>query len=80
MSRWPIACHNPQGPVAVSATAQLAFATPNYLIQEVVRSDVPWRDDVVIGPVRIEGGIGYPPAAPGKGIEVNETEGPNTPT
>ena len=69
-----VACHNPQGPVAVAATAQVAFATPNYLIQEVVRSDVPWRDDVVIGPVSIEGGIGYPPSAPGIGIEVNETE------
>jgi galactonate dehydratase len=29
---------------------------------------------VVIGPVRIEGGTGYPPTAPGIGIEVNETE------
>jgi galactonate dehydratase len=69
-----VACHNPQGPVAVAATAQVAFATPNYLIQEVVRSDVPWRDEVVIAPVRVEGGVGYPPTAPGIGIEVNEAE------
>jgi galactonate dehydratase len=69
-----VACHNPQGPVAVAATAQVAFATPNYLIQEVVRSDVPWRDDVVVGPVLIEGGIGHAPSAPGIGIQVNETE------
>lgn len=69
-----VACHNPQGPVAVAATAQVAFATPNYLIQEVVLSDVPWRDEVVIAPVRVDRGIGYPPTVPGIGIEVNEAE------
>jgi len=69
-----MACHNPQGPVAIAATAQVAFATPNYLIQEVVRSDVPWRNDVVMAPVPIERGTGRPPTLPGLGIEVNEAE------
>ncbi len=62
------------GPVGTAATLQVAFATPNYLIQEVVRNDVPWRDEVVQPPVRIERGTGFPPTAPGIGIEVNEQE------
>jgi galactonate dehydratase len=69
-----VACHNPQGPVAVAASAQVAFATPNYLIQEVVLKDVPWRDDVVAAPLRIENGVALPPEAPGIGVEVNEAE------
>jgi hypothetical protein len=54
------ACHNPQG--------QVACATPNYLFQEVVCSDVPWRDDVVIGPVGMRASSGT------RHMEVHETE------
>ena len=42
-----VACHNPTGPVGTAASLHVGFATPNYLIQEVVRNDVPWRNDVV---------------------------------
>jgi galactonate dehydratase len=41
---------------------------------QVVRNDVPWRDDVVTAPVPIERGIGRAPSAPGLGVEVNESE------
>jgi galactonate dehydratase len=51
----------------------LGFATPNFLIQEVMRADVPWRDEVVQGGARIEGGHVLPPQAPGIGIEIDET-------
>jgi galactonate dehydratase len=34
----------------------LGFATPNFLIQEVMRSDVPWRDAIVSGVTPIIGG------------------------
>src|SRR5581483_9430385 len=36
-----VACHNPQGPVSTVASLHVGFAVPNYLIQEVVRQDVP---------------------------------------
>jgi galactonate dehydratase len=70
----PVACHNPQGPVSTASSLQIAFATPNYLIQEVVRADVPWRNDIVIGGFRVEGGVVTAPTAPGLGIDINEEE------
>jgi galactonate dehydratase len=69
-----VACHNPQGPVSTAASLHVGFATPNYLIQEVVRKDVPWRQDVVIEPIQMEGGLSKAPTAPGLGIDINEKE------
>ena len=69
-----VACHNPQGPVSTAAAIQVAFATPNYLIQEVVRADVPWRNDIVTAPIEIQHGVCTAPSKPGLGIDVNETE------
>ena len=69
-----VACHNPQGPVAVAASAQVAFATPNYLIQEVVQNDVPWRHDIVLSPLHIKDGMTTAPKQPGLSVEVNEAE------
>ena len=69
-----VACHNPAGPVATAASLHVGFAVPNYLIQEVVRNDVPWRNDVVNEPIAMESGIGHAPTAPGLGIEINEKE------
>src|SRR5712692_8518560 len=69
-----VACHNPAGPVATAASLHVGFAVPNYLIQEVVRIDVPWRNDVVTEPIRMDGGVARAPVAPGLGIEVNEKE------
>ncbi len=67
-----MAPHNPLGPVATMVNIHLGFATPNFLIQEVMRSDVPWRDEVVRGAARIENGHVLPPEAPGIGIEIDE--------
>ncbi|MCA2972451.1 MAG: galactonate dehydratase [Acidobacteriaceae bacterium] len=67
-----VACHNPQGPISTAACTHVAFATPNYLIQEVVRKDVPWRAEVVNGQIPIVGGQAVPPTAPGLGIDINE--------
>ena len=69
-----VAPHNPLGPVATMANLHFAFATPNFLIQEVMRSDVPWRDDVVDNPVEIVDGRALPPTRPGLGIAVDEKE------
>ena len=69
-----VACHNPQGPIGTMSSLHVGFATPNYLIQEVVRKDVPWRDDVVTEPINMEGGVYQVPKAPGLGIDLNEKE------
>jgi galactonate dehydratase len=67
-----VAPHNPLGPVANAAALQFALATPNFLIQEDMLTDVPWRWDVVKSDLRFEHGYWLPCEAPGLGIEVNE--------
>jgi galactonate dehydratase len=69
-----VACHNPQGPVSTAASLHVGFATPNYLIQEVVRADVPWRDDIVTNAVDVRRGTCDAPTRPGLGIDINEAE------
>jgi galactonate dehydratase len=69
-----VAPHNPLGPLATAAAIHFAAATPNWIIQESFRADVPWRDDVLINPVRIEGGYVALPEGPGLGVAVNEAE------
>ena len=70
----PVACHNPQGPVSTAASLHVGFAVPNYLIQEVVRADVPWRNDILTEPLNVETGTVRPPAKPGLDIDINEAE------
>jgi galactonate dehydratase len=67
-----VAPHNPLGPIATAVAVQFGFATPNYLIQEAIRSDVPWRDEVVAEPLIVKDGFIYPSDKPGLGIEVDE--------
>ena len=68
----PCAPHNPLGPIATAVNLHFGFATPNFLIQEVMRSDVPWRDDVVTTATSIVAGEVQPPQGPGLGIDVDE--------
>ncbi|AMM31655.1 Enolase superfamily enzyme related to L-alanine-DL-glutamate epimerase [Sinomonas atrocyanea] len=68
----PLAPHNPLGPIATAVNQHMAFATPGVIIQEVMRSDVPWRNDVVSGTFPIVDGFITEPAGPGWGITVNE--------
>jgi len=51
---------------------QFGFATPNFLIQEYLRSDVPWRDEVLVAPLEFERGRALPTERPGLGVEVDE--------
>lgn len=67
-----MAPHNPLGPIATAVNVHVALATPNFLIQEVMRSDVPWRDEVVDAPFQIVDGHVLPPTRPGIGVEVDE--------
>lgn len=67
-----VAPHNPLGPVANAAALHFALATPNFLIQEDMLADVPWRFDVVKHALETESGYWLPTTAPGLGIEVDE--------
>ncbi len=67
-----IAPHNPLGPIATAANIHFGFATPNFLIQEAIRADVPWRNEVVINPVEVIEGHVRLPDRPGLGVEVDE--------
>ena len=67
-----VAPHNPLGPLATAAAVHFDFTTPNFLIQEDMHGDVPWRDEVVRSSLRHEAGYWLPPEAPGLGIEVDE--------
>lgn len=69
-----VAPHNPLGPVANAVALHFDLSTPNFLIQEDMVSDVPWRWDVVQHSFKTENGYWLPPEQPGLGIEVNEVE------
>lgn len=69
-----LAPHNPLGPIATMVNIHIGFALPNFLIQEVMRSDVPWRDEVVSGVAPIVDGHVLPPTQPGIGVEIDESK------
>jgi galactonate dehydratase len=67
-----VAPHNPLGPVANAAALHFALSTPNFLIQEDMLSDVPWRWDLVRHRLETRDGYWLPCDAPGLGVEVDE--------
>jgi galactonate dehydratase len=67
-----VAPHNPLGPVANAAALHFDLSTPNFLIQEDMLTDVPWRWEVVRHSLKTENGYWLPTEAPGLGIEVDE--------
>lgn len=68
----PLAPHNPLGPIATAVNQHVAFATPAVIIQEVMRADVPWRDEVVTATFPIIDGHIKAPTGAGWGITVSE--------
>jgi galactonate dehydratase len=68
-----VAPHNPLGPIANAVALHFDLSTPNFLIQEDMLTDVPWRWEVVRHTLRSEGGYWLPNDAPGLGIEVDES-------
>ena len=74
-----VAPHNPLGPVANAAALHFALSTPNFLIQEDMLTDVPWRWEVVEHALTTENGYWLRCDAPGLGIEVNEAAARNHP-
>jgi galactonate dehydratase len=69
-----VAPHNPLGPIANAAALHFALSTPNFLIQEDMLTDVPWRWDVVRHGLKMENGYWSKCESPGLGIEVDEVE------
>lgn len=67
-----VAPHNPLGPIANAAALHFALSTPNFLIQEDMLADVPWRWEVVQHSLKTENGFWLPTTTPGLGIEVDE--------
>jgi galactonate dehydratase len=67
-----VAPHNPLGPVANGVALHFALSTPNFLIQEDMLADVPWRWEVVKSSLVTENGYWLPTNQPGLGIEVDE--------
>jgi galactonate dehydratase len=67
-----VAPHNPLGPVANAAALHFALSTPNFLIQEDMLGDVPWRWEVVRSSLATRDGYWLPASAPGLGIEIDE--------
>jgi galactonate dehydratase len=67
-----VAPHNPLGPLATMVNIHLGLSTPNFLIQEVMRSDVPWRDEIMQPPLQIDRGRVALPTQPGIGVEIDE--------
>ena len=69
-----VAPHNPLGPVANAAALHFDLSTPNFLIQEDMLSDVPWRWEVVRHSLETRDGYWLPSEKPGLGVEVDEQE------
>jgi galactonate dehydratase len=67
-----VAPHNPLGPVANAVALHFDLSTPNFLIQEDMLTDVPWRWEVVQHSLVSQDGYWLPNDSPGLGIEVNE--------
>ncbi|RME86247.1 MAG: galactonate dehydratase [Caldilineae bacterium] len=67
-----VAPHNPLGPVANAVALHFALSTPNFLIQEDMLEDVPWRWDVVRSSLETRDGYWLICDEPGLGIDVDE--------
>lgn len=64
--------HNPSGPVATVASAQVAAALPNLRALEFAWGEVPWRADLISPREQIENGELIVPEGAGLGITLNE--------
>jgi galactonate dehydratase len=69
-----VAPHNPNGPLALAVAVHFALATPNWMIQEMLTDDVPWREEVLGRSLELRQGYASISTAPGLGVEVNEAE------
>ena len=68
----PVAPHSPAGPVSTAAGVHLAASIGNFLILEYAFGEVPWREQLISPPERVEGGFMTVPEGPGLGVELNQ--------
>jgi galactonate dehydratase len=66
----PISFHNPSGPISNAAILQLAAATPNFLIHEIMINDGSFRKKITTEEVVFEDGCILINDKPGLGIDV----------
>jgi galactonate dehydratase len=66
-----VAPHNPSGPVASAATAQVASTAANFYILEHAWGEVDWRADLLSPPEKIENGELVLSTEPGLGHRLN---------
>ena len=66
----PVSLHNPSGPVSNAAILQLAAATPNFLIHEIMINDGSFRKKITNEEVIFEDGCILINDKPGLGIDV----------
>ena len=67
-----VAPHNFYGHLSTLMSAHFCAALSNFRIMEIDIDDVPWKDDLVTVPPRIENGHLVLPEGPGWGAELNE--------
>jgi galactonate dehydratase len=66
-----ISPHNPSGPVATAASAQLFAACPNATELEYQYGEIPWRSELVGGFERVADGRLHLDGRPGLGLELD---------
>jgi len=66
-----VAPHNPFSPVSTAACIQLDACIPNFSIQEVNISDMPWRSKLIRNAPEVTQGYFDIPSKPGLGVELN---------
>jgi len=71
MTQVLVAPHNPAGPVATAATAQVISTASSFLILEYAWGEADWRADLLDPPERIEQGHLLLPDGPGLGHRLN---------
>ncbi|HUA53585.1 MAG TPA: mandelate racemase/muconate lactonizing enzyme family protein [Candidatus Sulfotelmatobacter sp.] len=64
--------HNYYGHISNLMSAHFSAAVPNFRVMEIDIDDVPWKDELVTSPPKIENGELIVPTAPGWGADVDE--------
>jgi galactonate dehydratase len=71
MRQLPVAPHNPSGPVAAAASAQVMSTERDFIILEFAWGEAEWRADLLEPAERIEDGYLVLPEGPGLGHRLN---------